>query len=162
MFWSLFCAAAVAASVFVISFLPQAFPILDLELRMDRAQALDQARRLAAAHGWGPQGFRQAVRFQLEQTVQNFVELEGGGTPVYRKLVAEGLYSPHRWTVRHFREGEIRETRIHFRPFPAPFSGSRNPCRKMRPAPPWSPPRRGSWPSGRPRGPGGWTCPGTP
>ncbi|MEE8434199.1 MAG: hypothetical protein V3S64_05365 [bacterium] len=116
MFWTLFGAVSIASTIFVYVYFAKAFPLVDLDLRMDRSQALQAARRLAKVHGWGPEDFRQTVRFSVEQEVQNFVELEGGGVSAFRAMITDGLFSPHRWVVRHFREGEVRETWIVFKP----------------------------------------------
>ena len=115
-FWILFVAVSIASTIFVYVYFSKAFPVVDLDLRMDRSHALQAARRLAKTHDWGPKDYRQTVRFNVEQEVQNFVELEGGGISAFRAMMKEGLYSPHRWVVRHFKEGEVRETWIYFKP----------------------------------------------
>ena len=51
-------AAAVAAG---IRYFPQAFSILALDITMDRAHALEQARAIAARDHLGPAGYAQAA-----------------------------------------------------------------------------------------------------
>ena len=116
LFWLVLVAVSIGSTLFVYFNFSKAFSLVELDLRMDRSQALQAARRLALAQDWGPVDFRQTVRFSVEQEVQNFVELEGGGVLAFRAMMKEGLYSPHRWVVRHFKEGEVRETWIVFKP----------------------------------------------
>ena len=121
-FWILFVAASVSAGVFAFHFFPRAFSIISLDLKMDRAGALSSAKDLAAKHGWSPSGtFRQAATFGVDDTVKTFVELEGGGADAFRGMLAQHLYEAYTWRVRHFREGEARETLIRFTPTGAPY-----------------------------------------
>ena len=48
----------------------------------DRNTALATARTMAARYGWPPAAYDQAATFGVDQEVQNFVELEGGGESV--------------------------------------------------------------------------------
>ena len=121
-FWILFVAASVTAGVFAFHFFPRAFSIISLDLKMDRAGALSSAKDLAAKHGWSPSGsFRQAATFGVDDTVKTFVELEGGGADAFRGMLAQHLYEAYTWRVRHFREGEARETLIRFTPTGTPY-----------------------------------------
>ena len=80
LFWILFALVAAACAVVGFAYFPAAFPLVTLDLQMDRALALETSGDLAEAHGWGPSGFRQAAAFRLDAPVQNFVELEAGET----------------------------------------------------------------------------------
>src|SRR5207249_9768942 len=94
-----------------------AFPILTLDLRMDRAGALARAKALAAANRWEPGGAaHQAASFGIDDTVRTFVELEGGGRDTLRRMLADRLYAAYTWRVRLFKEGETRETLVRFTP----------------------------------------------
>src|SRR5262245_3347851 len=105
---------SVSSAVFAWRYFPGAFPIVSLDIRMDRSAALDAARALAAERHIGPPDAREAASFSLDETVQTFVELEGGGKPAFAALVADPLYSPYRWRVRHFREREKHEATFDF------------------------------------------------
>jgi hypothetical protein len=94
----------------------RAFPLLSVDIRMDRQSALAQARSLASDEQLGPPDFREAASFSLDDTVQTFVELEGGGKPAFSALVADRLFTPYRWRVRHFKEREPREVAFSFAP----------------------------------------------
>ena len=115
-FWILLGLASVLAAAFAIRFFSSAFPIISLDLRMDRAAALRSARGLATRFGWGPTGFRQAASFGVDDTVRTFVELEGGGAEAFRRMIAGDLYQAYSWRVRLFRPGETRETLVRFTP----------------------------------------------
>ncbi|MCP4589581.1 MAG: hypothetical protein GY842_02435, partial [bacterium] len=59
-FWIAFVLVTVACGWFTVAFFDRAFPLVTLELSMDRDAALDAARSLAAARDLGPEGFDQA------------------------------------------------------------------------------------------------------
>jgi hypothetical protein len=120
-FWLALSLASIGAIIFAYRFFPQAFPIVTLDLQMDRQNALAAAQRLAQQHHWKPEEFKQAASFRLDQQAQNFVELEAGGTEAFRRMLAENLYSPYTWNVRHFKERETFEVLIRFTPKGEPY-----------------------------------------
>ncbi len=122
-FWILLAIASAAALGFAMSSFPRAFPIVAVDLRMDRAGALREARSLAGRLRLGPEGIsppegalREAATFALDDTVKTFVELEGGGAAEFQRMLREHQYEAYTWRVRHFRAGETRELQIRFRP----------------------------------------------
>jgi CAAX prenyl protease-like protein len=112
--WFALGVLAVAAAFFARRNFTQAFPLLSLDIRMDRQAALDRARTLASEQNLGPSDFRDAASFSLDESVQTFVELEGGGKPAFSTLVADPLFTPYRWRVRHFKEREKHEATFSF------------------------------------------------
>ena len=120
-FWIVLALISIGSLIFTFKFFSKAFPIVTLELQMDRQQALTVAGVLAQEHNWGPEDYRQAASFVLEREVQNFVELEAGGNEAFGNMLQEGLYSPYTWRVRHFKQGEINETLIRFTPAGQPY-----------------------------------------
>lgn len=120
-FWVGFVVLSLGAVVFAYTYFSQAFPIVTLDLKMDRAAALEQASSLAQKYEWGPEDYQQAASFDLDSSVQTYVELEVGGTEAFAKMLGEGLYSPYAWTVRHFKELEVNETSIRFTPAGVPY-----------------------------------------
>ncbi len=112
--WIALVLFSIASAVFAWRYFPGAFPIVSLDLRMDRSAALAAARALAAERRVGPLDAREAASFSLDESVQTFVELEGGGKPAFTALVADRLYSPYRWRVRHFKEREKHEASFDF------------------------------------------------
>lgn len=120
-FWISFILVSLACGVFAYHYFPQAFPVVTVDLRMDRTTALKRAAELAERFGWGPEAYQQAASYQLDRRVQSYVELEAGGVDAFREMIAGDLYSPFTWNVRHFREYEVNETLIRFTPEGEPY-----------------------------------------
>jgi len=123
-FWILFSLVFLGCVVFSYKYFATAFPIVELDLRIDRKTALESARDLAEKFNWGKEDFKQAALFAVDSRVQNFVELEAGGQEAFGKMLQEGFYSPYTWRVRLFKEGEINETNIRFTPQGEPYGFS--------------------------------------
>jgi len=121
-FWIFVALLAIASIAFSVRNFTAAFPIANVELAMDRAGALDAARELADANGWGPEGFRQAASFSdPDPAVRVYLELELGEDDAIGRLLEAGDYHAYRWQIRHFREGETREALVRFTPAGAPY-----------------------------------------
>jgi hypothetical protein len=112
--WICLAILSVVSAALSWRYFTRAFPLLSLDIRMDRQGALARARELASDQQLGPPDFRDAASFSLDDTVQTFVELEGGGKPAFNALVADRLFSPYHWRVRHFKEREQREVTLTF------------------------------------------------
>ncbi len=121
LFWVVFFLVSAGCVLFTSRFFSEAFPIVTLDLRMDREAALAKARDLAQRFQFPPRDYDQVASFEGDQEVQNFVELEGGGTGAFQKMLSEGLYQSYQWTVRLYRPGETRETRVVFTPEGSPY-----------------------------------------
>src|SRR5215471_8844252 len=121
LFWIAFAALSVAAAIFTFKNFSTAFPLVSINLKMDRPDALRMARSLAEKNVWPSKGFDEAAEFAANQEVQNFIELEGGGKPELRRIVQEKIFSPFTWRVRHFKEGDAHETLIRFTPEGEPY-----------------------------------------
>lgn len=120
-FWILLSLAAAAGVLFAVKYFSAAFPIVSVDVRMNRQAALRSARDLAKRYPWEPQGYQQAAAFDLDREVQNYVELEAGGKEAFGRMLKEGFYSPYQWIVRHFKEGTTHETRVRFTPQGNPY-----------------------------------------
>ncbi len=120
-FWIVFVLVSSACAVFAYHYFPKAFPIVTVELKMDRTGALEKANELAERFEWGPEEYRQAASYHLDSRVQSYVELEAGGVDAFREMLAGDLYSPYTWRVRHFREQEVNETLMRFTPEGEPY-----------------------------------------
>lgn len=114
--WIVLALVCVSAAIVAYRYFPRAFPLVSLDIRMDRELALRSARTLAAERQIGPESARQAASFGVAHDVQTFVELEGGGKDAFARLLTEGLYSPYTWRVRHFKERQAHEATFRFRP----------------------------------------------
>lgn len=123
-FWVGLALCAIGSVLFTFYFFADAFPIVSVDLRMDRSQAMDSAAELTRTLKLGPEPYSQAASFGVDQRVQNFVELEAGGTQAFKGLVESRLYSPFAWRVRHFREGDTHEVSFWFTPEGEPYGFS--------------------------------------
>lgn len=119
--WLLLILVCLAGAIYSWYFFPSAFPILDVEITMDRGQALNNAESLAKQHDLGPKNFSKAASFNQDNDVQVFVELEAGGKDAFREMIRKDRYKPFQWHVRLFKEGETRETTIRFTPDGVPY-----------------------------------------
>ena len=115
-FWAVFALVSALCTEWAARHFAEAFPIVTLDVTMDRAAAFEAAEKLAIDRGWGPATARQAVRFAHDGEVQSFVELEAGGKAAYTEMLQGKLYSPYTWVVRRFAEGVTNEATIRFRP----------------------------------------------
>jgi hypothetical protein len=114
--WILFATLSLLALIAAAWHFASAFPLVSIDLRMDRGDALERARALATEHRLGPPGFRQAATFGGDDEVQTYVELEAGGKDAFAAMIRNGRYAPYSWRVRHFREHDPNETWIRFTP----------------------------------------------
>lgn len=95
----------------------RAFPVVALDLEMDREGALEAARARSVQEGWPTAEFRQAASFGLRDSeVQTYVELEGGGGDGWQGILEDDAYRPYVWVVRQFREGEAFEASVRIAP----------------------------------------------
>lgn len=120
-FWILFTALSILGLYFSYLFFPRAFPIVDLNITMDRHAALKKAQELDERFKWGPFDYSQAASFDVDAQVQYFIELEGGGPEAFGNILKEKYYAPYTWAVRHFKEQEPTETKIYFTPEGVPY-----------------------------------------
>ncbi|MFC1841912.1 CPBP family intramembrane glutamic endopeptidase, partial [Candidatus Dependentiae bacterium] len=114
LFWIVFIAIAIACAAFTYKYFSKAIPIINIDIKMDRASALKQADILAKKFGWGPKTYSQAASFDVDQNAKVFVELECGGQKEFINMMEKDLYMPYKWIVRHFKEFEKNETYIKF------------------------------------------------
>ncbi len=95
---------------------PLAIPLVNLDIRLARHEALSKGETIAHERKLVPEGTRAAAQFRNDQLAQNYIELEGGGKPAFARLVAGASYAPFWWEVRLFKPGEVREATVRFRP----------------------------------------------
>ena len=122
--WTAFVVLSAGAAIFTFRNFSTAFPLVSIELKMDRADALRSARTIAQRNAWPPEGFDQAAEFGGSQEVQNFVELEGGGKQELGRILKEKIFALYTWRVRHFKQGDAHETLIRFTPDGTPYGFS--------------------------------------
>lgn len=121
LFWALFTFTAMACAVFSYRYFPIAFPLVQLDLKMDRTQALAYAQQLANRHQIGPSIHSQAASFETDSEVKNYVELEAGGLNAFAQMLKDPYYAPYTWHVRHFKEFDKHEATFIFKPDGTPY-----------------------------------------
>lgn len=115
-FWIVCSILFIGTILFTYKYFSKAYPIISLDLQMDRQTAVKAAEELVEKNHWGPDQFRQAAIFQVDNEVKNYVELEIGGAEAFGKMIEEELYFPYTWRIRHFKESETNETLIRLTP----------------------------------------------
>jgi membrane protease YdiL (CAAX protease family) len=115
--WFVLAVLCLAGAVTALRLFPEAFPVLAVDIEMNREEALSEARALAEDFRWEPSGFRQAASFsRLDPMFQTYMELEAGGLEEIKRRVRAGQFVLYAWQVRHFSPGSVDETRIRFTP----------------------------------------------
>ena len=107
----------VAAAILAVWLFPRALPIVALEQRLTREQALARADSFFRVHALTTDGARTAVRFEGDDSLRTFVELAGGrGQDSLNALVRGRDVAPFAWIVRAFTPGDPREAHVDFAP----------------------------------------------
>jgi hypothetical protein len=115
-FWIVFAVISALSGVFAWRYFPAALPLINLDVKMTRGDALAGAAAIADRLDLAPAGAQRAALFAHDGATQNFVELEAGGKPAFTQMLNGTLYSPYWWEVRLFKPGETTEARVRFRP----------------------------------------------
>ncbi len=124
-FWIVLTLLGLVGTLLAVRLFPLAFPLLAVDIQMDRDAALNQAQALADRFDWAPDDPRQAASFRhLNPAFQTYMELEGGGLEELNRLVREGTVSLYAWRVRQFAEGVVEEGEVRFTPSGAPYGFS--------------------------------------
>lgn len=116
LYWLIFVLVSLFSGIYAYYFFADAYPIVSLQISMNREQALSEALELAHQNAWGPDNPESAASFGVDETVRNYVELETGGSQAFSDLIKSGLYSPYTWRIRLFKENETNEVMIRFTP----------------------------------------------
>lgn len=116
-FWIALLLLGLTGAFLASRLFPEAFPLLAVDVEMDRSEAMEEADTLAQRFDWGPSNARQAASFgQLDLTFQTYMELEGGGLGELNRLIREGEVILYAWKVRRFAQGAVEETEVQFTP----------------------------------------------
>ena len=116
-FWIAYGCLAAMCLVLAWRLFPLAIPLVNLDIKLSRNDAV--AKALALARERNLVGFddpRTAARFSNDQGAQNYIELEGGGKPAFAQMVEGTVYAPYWWEVRLFKPGVVEEAVVRFRP----------------------------------------------
>lgn len=120
-FWAGATTISALCCAYAYFLFPKAIPIVAIDLKMNRTQALNHAQELATKYEWSPRKYDQAVLFVSDEETKNFIELEGGGKDNVTTVINENELALYSWNVRHFKEGNPRETLIMFKTDGSPF-----------------------------------------
>jgi len=124
-FWVVFAVLSAVGGLYAWRYFPQALPLVNLDVKMTRDEALKRAESLADRLHLIAPGAREAALFAHDGATQNFVELEAGGKAAFTRLLSGDVYAPYRWEVRLFKPGETSEARVRFKPDGTPYGFSR-------------------------------------
>jgi hypothetical protein len=120
-FWVTFSIISALMFGFAWHYFPKALPIMQLNITMDREQAITDARNLAQQYGWQPQDAQTSTSFDTDSTTKTFIELAGGGQQAFTDMVHNEWYMPYQWNVRLFKEFVTQETHVYFTPAGVPY-----------------------------------------
>jgi hypothetical protein len=116
LFWIIFILIVIAASIFCLQNFSKIMSFINLDITMDRHEALQSAKSDSETWGVGPEDSRQAVIFNEKGFLQYYIELEAGGKEGYNKFLADGKYQPYQWVVRHFLPQEEHQAFFTYTP----------------------------------------------
>jgi len=115
-FWIAYGCLAVMCLVLAWRLFPLAIPLVNLDIKLSRNDAVVKALALAKERNLVAfDDPRTAVRFRNDQGAQNYIELEGGGKAAFAQMVEGTVYAPYWWEVRLFKPGVVEETVVRFR-----------------------------------------------
>ena len=124
-FWIAYAALSAVAIIVAARLFPLAIPLVNLDVKLSRSEAMAMAEALAARLKLAPADARIAARFNHDGAAQNYIELEGGGRRAFAELTRGDVYAPYWWDVRLFTLGSIDETVLRFKPDGAPYGFAR-------------------------------------
>lgn len=116
LFWLLLASLSALALLFSWHFFSLAFPSLDLSVKMSRTEALVAAQARARDLQLAMPDAQTAVRFYNHDEVQNFLELEGGGSATVHDLQNRQIFPLRQWEVRFYKEGQAAHSTLYFSP----------------------------------------------
>ncbi len=115
-FWILFSGLSALSAITAIYLFPRAFPIVQLDVTIDRLRALDEARSTAQKYNLGPDNAQYSASFIADDVAKTFVELECGGATRFMEIISQNLYQPYTWHVRIFKPYDAHEVLIKYTP----------------------------------------------
>ncbi|HEY2970241.1 MAG TPA: CPBP family intramembrane glutamic endopeptidase [Casimicrobiaceae bacterium] len=125
-FWIGFALLSALSAMLAWRYFPEALPLINLDVKMSREQAVEQAATIAdRLHLVAPEA-RRASAFTHDGATQNYVELEAGGKQAFTRLLSGEVYAPYRWEVRLFKPRETAEVRVRFKPDGSVYGFARN------------------------------------
>ena len=117
----MFTAISATSGYLVYRYFSKAFPIVNLNLTMDRPEALKKGTQIAKQFDLGTSDAQEATMFQVDELVKTFIELEGGGKKAFTAMMEQKLYQPYTWQVRRFKQFEPNQSIVRFSPDGTPY-----------------------------------------
>ena len=96
------------------------FGTLNVNVSMDRQQAIKAASNASKQFEILDDSFEHASIYNFDGSLRNFVELKQGGKEKFQEIIDNNIYSPYNWMVRSYKEGEIVEAMFQFKPNGSP------------------------------------------
>jgi hypothetical protein len=112
--WAFFLLLSALAGILAVKHLFLVSPSLQLAVTFSREEALQAAETFRAENFPHLIVQRQAIVFQSDAALQNYVELEAGGVAAFQQLIGNPAAATHGWWVRLFSEGQEEELGVGF------------------------------------------------
>lgn len=122
LFWLLFFGISAGAAIATYYIFPKAYPIVHLNITIDRSQAIELTKSLSKELSISIPDASYAASFSTDEHAKTFVELEAGGTQAFIQLMDNNLYQPYTWLVRQFKPFEQHQLFMRFTPEGKPYA----------------------------------------
>lgn len=116
LYWTCWLLLAGIAAVMALRLLSVAAPALQMTVNFSRDEALQAAADFRQQHFPELVAGRQAIAFESDRHLQNYVELEAGGIAALQPLMDNPLAVTHWWRVRLFEGGQEEELTVSYTP----------------------------------------------
>jgi hypothetical protein len=124
-FWAALLSLALISAAGAAWLFPKAMPLLQVQVSLSRDQALDAAMALQTQRFSELSTTRAVARFEHDDALQNYIELEGGGVDAYTALLGQRFIATYYWNVRRFSESQENELSVRFTPEGYPYGFTR-------------------------------------
>lgn len=121
LFWITFTILSCLSIVFTFHYFPRAFPLVTIDLRMNRTETFEKSNELIKRYKWGLSDAHATASFQTDTLVKTFIELEAGGKDALVLMMQQKLYVPYTWQTRYFKQFDPHEVKIRFTPEGEPY-----------------------------------------
>jgi hypothetical protein len=112
---------AFLSAVIIALFWDTSFSSLNVNISMDRNEAVAQAVEQSKSFPLLSEHSKHAVMYGFDGTLRNYVELKAGGQSAFQSIIDEKIISPYYWAVRIFEENTIAEASFYYRPNGDPY-----------------------------------------
>lgn len=120
--WILGAVLSLVAAATAIQLFNARIPALDVKIEFSREQALQATAELQQQRFPDLTTSRAATHFGRDQTLQTYVELEGGGLEAFREHIDDPNLAPFAWNLRLFTPEQQEEFRASYTPAGEPLS----------------------------------------